>query len=247
MKLTYALLIGFMFLSSCSSSDNDSEQDNNSNPTSVTDNDGNTYNVIQIGNQFWTKENLNVSTYRNGDPILQVTDPYEWQNLNTGAWCYYANQSSNGTTYGKLYNWHAVNDPRGLAPEGWHIPSDSEWTLLTDFLITNGFNYDATVSGNKIGKSLASTNLWQNASQNGSVGNDLTLNNSTEFTGLPAGSRWADATVSFNALNRNTSWWSSTSSSDNIAVKYGLVNTSVNLSRLGQSKQYGFSIRCVKD
>ena len=89
---------------------------------------------VEIGTQVWMTKNLNGSRYRNGDPIAQVTDLSIWVNLTSGAWCYYANNSSNGVVYGKLYNWYAVNDPRGLAPIGYHIPSDSEWTTLTTFL-----------------------------------------------------------------------------------------------------------------
>ena len=97
----------------------------------VTDIDSNTYNSVTIGTQCWTQTNLNVSKYRNGDIIPQVTDPTAWANLTSGAWCYFDNDTSNGPVYGKLYNWYAVNDPRGLAPADWHIPSDDEWTVLT--------------------------------------------------------------------------------------------------------------------
>ncbi len=100
----------------------------------VSDIDGNIYKIVTIGNQTWTKSNLNVSRYRNGDPIPQVQDPSQWANLTTGAWCYYNNDPANGLIYGKLYNWYAVNDPRGIAPIDWHVPSDAEWTILTDFL-----------------------------------------------------------------------------------------------------------------
>ena len=89
---------------------------------------------VQIGNQTWTKENLDVATYRNGDPIPEVQAASTWSTLTTGAWCYYANNTANGTTYGKLYNWYAVNDPRGLAPNGYHIPTDAEWTTLSTYL-----------------------------------------------------------------------------------------------------------------
>jgi uncharacterized protein (TIGR02145 family) len=89
---------------------------------------------IKIGTQIWTTKNLDVSTYRNGDPIPQVQDVGSWSKLTTGAWCYYENKTTNGTIYGKLYNWYAVNDPRGLAPKGFHIPSSAEWTILIDYL-----------------------------------------------------------------------------------------------------------------
>ena len=101
---------------------------------SVKDIDGNTYNLVQIGTQIWTTENLTVSKYRNGDEIPQVQDAAKWEALKTGAWCYFLNQSKYGVIYGKLYNWYAINDSRGLAPKGFHIPSENEWTTLTDFL-----------------------------------------------------------------------------------------------------------------
>lgn len=85
----------------------------------------NGYKSVKIGNQVWMTSNLDVGCYRNGDPIPEVRDPIQWSDLRTGAWCYYENDSGNGT---RLYNWYAVNDPRGLAPLGWHIPSDEEWT-----------------------------------------------------------------------------------------------------------------------
>lgn len=234
------LLFSFLAFSlfSCSSSDN-----NNSNSV-VTDIDGNVYNTVVIGNQTWTKENLNVSKYRNGDPILRVDG--SWENLTTGAWCYYANQTANGVVYGKLYNWYAINDPRGIAPEGYHVPNMNEWILLRDFLITNGNNYDGTVTGNKIGKSLASTNLWDVTSNVGAVGNDLSLNNSSNFTGLPGGVRWSDPSVDFNNIRGGAYWWSSTSSA-NTATSYSLDANSKELSQLGFNKKYGMSIRCVKD
>jgi Fibrobacter succinogenes major domain (Fib_succ_major) len=93
----------------------------------VTDIDGNTYDAIMIGTQCWMKQNLHVSHYKNGDIIPQVTDKEEWGYLTTGAWCYYENITANDTMYGKLYNWYAVNDSRGIAPEGWHVPESNEW------------------------------------------------------------------------------------------------------------------------
>jgi hypothetical protein len=95
--------------------------------------------TVVIGNQEWAKRNLNVSSYRNGDAIPEVKDLKKWSSLTTGAWCYYDNNPINGSIYGKLYNWYAVNDPRGLAPEGFHIPSVSELTILTDLKNSNGF------------------------------------------------------------------------------------------------------------
>ena len=90
--------------------------------------------TVKIGIQTWTTKNLDVATYRNGDPIPQVQDATAWAILTTGAWCYYQNNTENGTNYGKLYNWYAVNDSRGLAPNGFHIPTDAEWTTLSTLL-----------------------------------------------------------------------------------------------------------------
>ncbi|NQW78846.1 MAG: fibrobacter succinogenes major paralogous domain-containing protein, partial [Chitinophagaceae bacterium] len=92
------------------------------------------YSSILIGTQNWMDKNLNVSTYQNGDIIQYVSDPAAWAALTTGAWCYYNNDPANNAIYGKLYNWYAVNDLRGLAPKGWHIPTDAEWTTLSTTL-----------------------------------------------------------------------------------------------------------------
>ena len=123
---------------------------------------------IKIGAQTWTTKKLDVETYRNGDAIPQVEDQEEWANLTTGAWCYYENESDNCTTYGNLYNWYAVNDPRGLAPKGFHIPSDAEWTILTENL------------GYKAGTKMKSTSGWDD---------DGNGTNSSGFAGLPGGQR----------------------------------------------------------
>ena len=146
-------------------------------------------NEVQIGNQIWMTKNLNVSRYRNGDPIPQVTDPIQWNNLTTGAWCYYANNTANGKIYGKLYNWYAVNDPRGLAPIGWHVPSDTEWTILTSSL---GGQF---VAGGK----MKSTTLWNSP--------NAAATNSSGFFGLPGGYCYQG----FSFPSGNTGhWWSST-------------------------------------
>ena len=160
--------------------------------TTVTDIDGNTYDYLNYGDQVWTVENAEMVTYRDGTEIPQITDPTEWENLTTGAWCYY----DNDPTKGKLYNWYAVagihdndlNTPnKELAPEGWHVPSDEEWTTLENYLIANGYNYDGTTTGNKIAKAMASTLGWNSSENGGVVGNDQTLNNSSGFNAFPKG------------------------------------------------------------
>jgi uncharacterized protein (TIGR02145 family) len=94
---------------------------------------GKTYNTVQIGTQCWLKENLDTRTYRNGEPIPQVTNSTQWADLTSGAYCNFSNDSSTGVKYGKLYNWYAVNDPRGLAPQNWHVPAIEEWATLVNY------------------------------------------------------------------------------------------------------------------
>ena len=115
----------------------------------ATDQDGNSFEWITYGTQDWAIKNAEVVNYRDGTPIPQVTDATEWQNLTTGAWCYYNNDSSKG----KLYNWYAVmgihdTDPntpnKEFAPDGWHVPTDAEWTTFENYLIANNYNYDGT-------------------------------------------------------------------------------------------------------
>lgn len=143
------------------------------------------------------EKNLNVSRYRNGDTIPQVKNAAEWAALSTGAWCWYKNDSANGRIYGKLYNWFAVYDPRGLAPAGWHIPGDAELTALTTFL------GGELVAGGKMkssGTIEAGTGLWH------APNTDAT--NSSGFTAFPGGYRNDDG--SFYGIGGYGGWWSST-------------------------------------
>lgn len=184
-------------------------------------------NLIPIGTQIWTTRNLEVTTYRNGDVIPQVTDPTAWANLTTGAWCYYQNNTANGPIYGKLYNWHAVNDSRGLAPTGYHIPSDAEWTTLTDYLGGVG------VAGGK----MKATTLWN------SPNTDAT--NSSGFTALPGGLRNNFGTF-FNIGSIGT-WWSSSGFAAPDAWFRYLEYNNGNASRESSDKKAGFSVRLIKD
>jgi uncharacterized protein (TIGR02145 family) len=127
---------------------------------------------VVIGTQTWTGCNANVDTYANGDPIPQVTDPIVWAGLTTGAWCYYDNDPLNGAKYGKLYNWYAVNDSRGLAPTGYHVPSVNEWYTLSAYL--SGYSIDP-------GGELKEANSCSWYPPN------IGATDSTGFTGLPGG------------------------------------------------------------
>ena len=182
----------------------------NTDTTIITDIDGNAYPTVKICNQIWTAKNLNVSHYRNGDIIPQITDTAQWASLTTGAWCWYNNDSATyGTTYGKLYNWYAVNDSRGLAPEGWHVPSDGEWTILETCL------GGAAIAGGKLKE--RDTIHWINPNTGAS--------DSIGFIGLPGGGCTTDGR--FLQIGTNTHWWSSTSSnapSSQSSWKRGIVN-----------------------
>lgn len=191
----------------------------------VTDYDGNSYALVTICNQIWTNTNLNVSHYRNGDVIPQVTDASQLIKLTTGAWCYYANTTSNGTTYGKLYNWYAVHDIRGLAPTGYHIPTDEEWTTLTTCLGGEG----------EAGGQMKAT-TWPSP--------NTAATNSSGFTGLPGGYAGNGVFIYISYLGV---WWSSTESNTTSSWYRSLHYDKGNFVRYSAHKSYGSSVRCLKD
>lgn len=184
---------------------------------------------VIIGTQTWTGCNLNVDKYANGDTIPQVTDPTEWENLTTGAWCYYQNNTANGPIYGKLYNWYAVNDPRGLAPIGYHIPSNAEWTTLIDYL------GGQSVAGGKL-KEIGFCH-WQSPN----TGAD----DNSGFTGLPGGFRYYYGTF-FN-LGYLGYWWSSSEANLTTAWSYVVYHYTADIGTSNVYKTFGFSVRLVKD
>jgi uncharacterized protein (TIGR02145 family) len=184
---------------------------------------------IIIGAQTWAKCNLDVTTYKDGTPIPEVTDPSAWSALTTGAWCYNNNDSVNGPIYGKLYNWAAVMDPRGLAPVGYHVPTDTEWTTLTTFL------GGVTIAGGAMKE--AEFCHW-------TVPNtDAT--NSSGFSGLPGGLRNYDG--SFYILNDYGYWWSTTEFNPSYVWFRGLNDNSGLLYVSYTFKKSGLSVRCIKD
>jgi len=193
----------------------------------IKDKDENTYKTVIIGSQEWMGENLTTEHYRNGDAIPQVQDKDEWMNLTTGAWCYYENNEENGKTFRKLYNWYALNDPRGLAPEGWHIPSNEEWTALTEFL---GGTKDA-------GGKLKSTEFWDSPNKGAT--------NDSGFSALPGGFRYSSG--NFNFLRKLGCFWSSTEFGSDYGWDRDLDNEDSDIYRNFSSKKVGMSIRCIKD
>ena len=211
--------------------------------TTITDVDGNVYNTITIGTQIWMTENLRVTHYRNGDPIITGLDDDAWSSTADGAFAIYNNEAANSLLYGNLYNWYAVNDSRGLCPVGWHMPTNAEWEALENYLINNGFGYGG--SGSDIGKSMAMTSGWDESSVPGTVGNDQPGNNSSGFSALPAGFR--NYTGVFSYLGTMGFWWSSTESSSVNAISRFLQNTLSDLQDAVYDKNKGLSVRCVKD
>ena len=215
----------------------------------ITDQDGNTYDYLTYGNQVWTVENAEMVTYRDGTSIPQVTGATEWQNLTTGAWAYYDNDPSKP----RLYNWYAVmgihdNDPntpnKEFAPEGWHVPTDAEWTMLENYLIANGYNYDGTTSGNKIAKAMASTTGWNSSTSTGAIGNDQSTNNSSGFNAFPEGYRYflGSFVEGYDAV-----FWSSTVDNTVDAWSRYLYYGYSDLYRSSDGKRGGFSVRFVRD
>jgi uncharacterized protein (TIGR02145 family) len=209
----------------------------------ITDIDGNIYHFVTIGTQVWMVENLKAIHYRNGDPITNVTDNYQWFNLSTHAYCDYENTPDNSIIYGRIYNYFAVEDSRKIAPAGWHVASDAEWTTLTDYLITNGFGYYG--SGPTIAKSMAAKSGWATSSQTGTVGNDQAGNNSSGFSALPGGGRFTSGGF-FDAGNQ-TYWWCSTLNDPLAGLCRSIYSSGSSCGRGFYDKVRGLSVRCIRD
>ncbi|MBK8503491.1 MAG: fibrobacter succinogenes major paralogous domain-containing protein [Saprospiraceae bacterium] len=196
---------------------------------SLYDVDGNTYRTVVIGNQEWMQENLRTGKYLNGESISLVSDNSQWQGLNTGAYSLYEHEATEENVYGKLYNWYAVIDPRGLCPTGWRIPDSGDWTALVDFL------GGASLAGGK----LKETGLrhWNNPNTNAT--------NESEFTGLAGGFR--SFSGSFIFKGNSGSWWSTTTTIGTLDVyiqslSYGSGITS----SYYEDRRSGVSVRCIK-
>jgi uncharacterized protein (TIGR02145 family) len=201
-----------------------------SNPGSGVTYNGYTYSSVVLGNgQEWMSENLQTANYRNGDPIPTGLDNATWGTTTAGAYDIYNNDLNNNTIYGKLYNWHAVADPRHLCPTGWHEPTDAEWTTLTDYL--GGL----AVAGGKM--KATGTQYWL------SPNTDAT--NESGFSGLPGGGRYDSG--DFVNVGDGGHWWSSSEFDVNFAWYRSLLYILGIEGRSSGSKQYGFSVRCLRD
>jgi len=211
----------------------------------VTDMDGNVYKTVKIGTQRWMIENLKTTKFNDGTPIPLVTNGAAWTALKTPGYCFYNNDVANKSTYGALYNWYTVNTNK-LAPTGWHVPTDAEWSILENYLIANGYNFDGTTTDNKIAKSLAATTLWHTNTGVGAIGNDLNKNNKSGFTGLPGGFRRLAST--FDDIGYYGWWWSSTQGNAKSAWFRYLTYAGGNVNRANYGDMNdGFSVRCIKD
>ncbi|MBA4313053.1 MAG: hypothetical protein C0417_10535 [Chlorobiaceae bacterium] len=181
---------------------------------------------VKIGEQIWMAENLNVEHYRNGDPIPEVSDPNEWAKLTMGAWCYYDNDPENGKIYGKFYNWYAVNDPRGLAPEGWHIPTEAEFYKLQEAVSNDGNALKALGQGNDYDFGAGAGT------------------NTSGFSALLLGLRFCDG--DFFLLGYRGDFWTATELGTYEACLMYLFKGSNIISYSNSVKKCGLTIRCVK-
>ncbi len=221
---------------------------------------------VTIGTQTWTTKNLDVATFRNGDLIPEAKTDEEWKAAGDNkqpAWCYYDNKAANGTKYGKLYNWYAVVDARGLAPAGWHVPTDEEWTVLSTFLggddvagkkmkSSSGWDsYEEDItcanckSWNEEYRRIKECNVCQDTRVYGKKTFSGNGTNSSGFSGRPGGFRVTY--VVFADVGNNGSWWSASGDDETGALLRQLTFNDSYLYHSDSSEGNGFSVRCVKD
>jgi uncharacterized protein (TIGR02145 family) len=183
---------------------------------------------VRIGKQVWTTQNLNVTTFRNGDTIPEARSEDQWVEANEKGkpvWCHYENNPENGKKYGRLYNWYAVIDPRGLAPTGWHIPSDDEWTTLT-----------MELGGTNAGAKLKARKGWPG---------EFNGTNAAGFYAIPHGYRFTYG--EFYNLGFYAPWWSTTQNgSGDVWLRHVNYYTS-SVHRISDIKERGVAVRCIKD
>jgi uncharacterized protein (TIGR02145 family) len=200
----------------------------------VTDYDGNVYDTLHLGTQLWMVEDLKVTHYRNGDPIASVTDSVEWLDLSTGSYCWYNNIANSNSSYGALYNWYATTDARNIAPEGWHVPTDAEWSVLITFL---GGENTAGIKMKEAGFSH-----W--------IAPNTGAYNTSGFTAVPSGYRFYNF-GQFSNRGDYGIWWSSSTSDANNDPGHAwcrdLNTNNTQAFRTFYQKISGFSVRCIHD
>ena len=231
------------------------DEENTPAETTVTDVDGNVYQTVIIGTQTWMVENLKTTKYNDNTDIPYVPDNTEWGNLTTPGYCWLNNdESTYKNPYGAMYNWYTVETEK-LCPTGWHVPSNDDWTELEIFLQNNGYNYDGTIdtdndreTNNKIAKSLAADTNWIFSDITGAVGNTdyPEFRNKTGFTALPIGPRNYGNGLP-QVIGYGSSWWCSTEYPPDYAWMQFLDYDYSSVSRDNGPKEFGLSVRCVKD
>jgi uncharacterized protein (TIGR02145 family) len=200
----------------------------------ITDVDGNVYRTVEIGDQCWMADNLATETYGDGSAIPTGLSDAAWTSTKSGAYAVYADNPANKGIYGLLYNWYAVVDPRSICPAGWHVPTEEEWTELTDHLGGAGVAGGPMKTTGTLG---AGTGLWT-APNTGAT-------NSSGFSGLPGGGRVRIG--NYTNLGSKGVWWSDTESSTSVAWLRRLDYDTTGVYRFDDHKEYGFSVRCVRD
>jgi len=206
----------------------------------ISDIDGNSYQAVRIGNQTWMVENLKTTKFNDGTSISSIKDSITWNTTTSPGYCFYNNDSvSNKNAYGALYNWYAVNSGK-LAPKGWHIPSDAEWTTLISYV---GSKYASSCSA---AKTLAINSNWIPDGTGCTVGNDLTKNNGSGFSAIPGGIRSLSPS-SYSTLDMGGNWWSTTLMDPGSAWRISLYSNFGEVSRGNEFIQNGLSVRCIKD
>lgn len=198
----------------------------------VTDVEGNVYKTVKIGDQWWMAENLKSTKYNDNTPILNIIDDLEWKNSIAGAYCNYNNDPEHSKAYGRLYNWYAVNTGK-LAPAGWHVATDADWTALANAL---GGASDA-------GPKLKESGIAHWNSPNAGA------TNSSGFTALPGGYRGTSLnSTAFFSIGNSANWWTATQGGNNSNTGVGYyLYPEAEVYRDEILKFYGFSVRCVKD
>lgn len=220
---------------------NSSQETSKDSTSFVTDIDGNIYKTVKIGNRIWMAENLKVTKYNNGDFIPVIAEDDEWDNLTTGACCLYDNNQDLLITYGRLYNWFAVNDKRGIAPIGWHVPDESEWLELEMELgmdQSTAFCFldrSTTFEGGKMRE--AGIAHWKDPNKG--------ANNESGFSALPGGLRGYAGL--YRALGYSAYFWSSTEYEDGRSYGRSLKCVNRCVYRDYYDNRNGFSVRCVMD
>ncbi len=219
---------------------------------SVTDIDGNVYQTVIIGTQTWMAENLRTTKYNDGTKIILINDSLEWQSCKSGAYSKYHNtvQPDSVKRLGFLYNWVAAKNIN-ICPKGWHLPKESDWAILENYLKSNGYNYEGIKTGNTIAKALASKDGWKSINSSSIImispaaaGSDVTSNNSSGFNGFPAGCRFSGQ---FDLIGEYAFWWTDAPVDSSFAMfRYlDIFDSSLKIDTI--SKTDGLSIRCLKD